>query len=360
MTDEEKKAASEELLAKTTENFEKTFGDEFISESGSTPKVPAEPTPDPESKEKEAEPGESESTPDLEPEPNKEDGSGKEAADDKPELSDAYYRAAKHVGWSDEDINNLYENNSDLCVSTLGKVYDELNRASQDFAAIGRARKEAARVPAVEPTPASTVESDYEEIDVEALEKAYPDDPALVKMMVAQDKQSKMLYDQIQELKNRPESAVNAANQREQSAMGQEARAIEQQIDTFFKSDEAQAYSDFYGSLPKDAINWDSLTPGQRANRWAVLTMMDQMLAGAQDIGKEMGIGEALELAHLSTSESEREKVVRGKIIKDIKKRDKGLTLEPASSANTDTRTGKMTREELIDVTQKRMNKVFG
>ena len=63
------------------------------------------------------------------------------------------------------------------------------------------------------------------------------------------------------------------------------------------------SYEDFYGTLPKDAVIWDSLSPGQKMNRWAVVEMMDQMIVGATTLGREMKIDEALNLAHLSVTE---------------------------------------------------------
>ena len=38
-------------------------------------------------------------------------------------------------------------------------------------------------------------------------------------------------------------------------------------------------------------------------NRWAVIEMMDQMIAGARTLGREMKIDEALNLSHLSVTE---------------------------------------------------------
>ena len=356
MADEKTK---EELVEMVAKNLEK-FNSEDVPVSESTSSVPAEPTPDPEPKEKEAEPGEPDPTPDTVPEPEPKDESGsKEVADDKPELSDAYCRAAKHAGWTDEDIDKLYEANPGLCVTTLGKVYDDTNRVSQDYAAIGRMKKEAASVPVVEPTPVETpaAKSDYKGLDAEALRKKYPDDP-IVDMMLAQDNQSRLLHDQIQELRNRPEPAINAANSREQAAASQEARAIEQQIDMFFRGNEAMAYGNFYGDIPKDALDWGDLTPGQRANRWAVLEMMDQMLAGANACGKDMTIDDALGFSHLSVSEPEREKVIRGKIVSAVKKRSNSLTLKPASSAKKETDGGPRTREEQIEIVREKMSKL--
>lgn len=348
----------EELVKMVAENLERTIGDE-VTVPESKPKPPDEPTPVPEPKEKEVGLDVTDPTPELELKPdNKEESGDKEVADDKPELSDAYYRAAKRAGWSDEDVDKLYENNPELCITTLGKVYDDMNRISRDYAAIGRKMKE--EPPVVEPTPVPepAAKSDYKGLDADALRKKYPDDP-MVEMIIAQDNQNKLMHDQIAELKNRPEPAINAANQREQAAQSQEARAIEQQIDTFFKGDEAQAYGDFYGLLPKDAVDWSSLTPGQRANRWAVLTMMDQMIAGAIACGKDMSIGEALGHAHSSVSESEREKVIRGKIIKDVKKRSESLSLKPTTPVKEESDGKPRTRDELIEITRQNLEKAF-
>ncbi len=353
----------EEQLEKMKVNLEKAFPE-------STPKPPEEPIPDPEPKEKEVEPDVTDSTPEPEPKPESEsepkpddtdDKGGKEPADDKPELSDAYYHAAKLSGWSDEDVDSLYKSNPELCVSTLSKIYEARNRATQDFAAIGRRVKEEAKiVPVVEPTPVVEPEakSDYKGLDAEALRKKYPDDP-MVDMIISMDQQNKLLHDQNAEQRNRPEPAIHAANSREQAAHSQEARAIEQQIDMFFNSDGIKVYGDFYGTVSDGALDWHDLTPGQQANRWAVLETMDQMVAGANACGKEISIDQALEYAHLSVSESEREKVIRSEIIGKVKQRSKGISLEPSGKAPED-KTGKqMTRAELVADTKAKMDKIF-
>jgi len=89
--------------------------------------------------------------------------------------------------------------------------------------------------------------------------------------------------------------------------------AIEQQIETFFRSDELKGYEEFYGVVPKDATNWYDLTPGQKMNRWTVIEMTDQIMAIAQIYGRDMKLDEALRLSHLSVIKSvmeEREKAI--------------------------------------------------
>ncbi|GAH04678.1 unnamed protein product, partial [marine sediment metagenome] len=118
-------------------------------------------------------------------------------------------------------------------------------------------------------------------------------------------------------------------------------------------------YEDFYGTLPKDAIDWNSLTPGQKMNRWTVIEMMDQMIAGARTLGRELKIDETLNLAHLSITEPIREKVIREDIKTKVIKRNKNLTLKPSGTTQS-TDTKPQTKQELESATVERLNKVFG
>ncbi len=332
------KSGGDDLLKKLAGNLEKTFDETVTDVQADEPEEKDEPTPDPDEEKEKGEEAESsdadEPTPEKDDkEPAKDDSGDKDDAGNKPELSDAYYRAAKHSGWSDEDIDNLMDNNPELCVKTLAKVYEDTNRASQDFAAIGRAQKEAARKTAeTKQTATEAVKSEFKGIDIEQLKRENPDNPLLVQVIETQQTQSKVLHDQMAELRSRPE---RNAGVRENQAADREQAALRQQIDAFFKSDEAQAYGDFYGSLPKDATDWDSLTPGQRANRWAVLEESDYMITGANTCGRTIETDEALRKAHLTVSAPMHERVVRDKIVKQVKERSKSLSLKPSSKTSS-------------------------
>lgn len=276
---------------------------------------------------------------------------------DIPPLSDAYYRAAIHRGFKPEEIDELYKANPELAVRTLGNIYEAVNRSSKEFAALGRAAIKTA-APVVKTEETVETKAEFKGLDIEKLRKDYPDDP-VVDLVQAVQEQSKASFDEVQELKaTRSAPVTGQPSDVQVRATNQEAHAIEQQIETFFKADELKGYKDFYGTLSKDATDWSGLTPGQKMNRFTVIEMMDQMIVGARTLGRELKIDETLNLAHLSVTEPIREKVIREGIKAKVTERGSNLTLKPSGTAQpTDTKP--QTKQELEEATTERLDKVF-
>ncbi len=284
-------------------------------------------------------------------------GKGKDEKKDVPPLSDAYYRAAIHRGWKPEEIDEQYKANPELTVRTLGNIYEAVNRTSKEFASLGRAVKEQAAV-AVKPEEKLETKSEFKGLDIEQLRKEYPNEP-MVDLVQTMQEQNKALFDEAQALKaTRPAPATGQPSDAQVQAISQETAAIEQQIETFFRADELKGYEDFYGTVPKDVTVWDSLTPGQKMNRWTVIEMMDQMIVGARTLGRELKIDETLNLAHLSVTEPIREKVIREGIKAEVTKRGSNLTLKPSGTSQPGD-TKPQTKQELEEATIERLGKVF-
>ena len=352
--------AEENLEKKTAERLEKTFvTHESLDEQPEPSKESDDSTPNKEEKSAEKSDdgdgptaAEKEEEAKLEAEAKVGEEKGKEAdvkAKDEdaqidknkkketPPLSDGYVRAAIHRGWTEEEVKEAYEANPELTVRTLGKIYEAVNRSSKEYAAFGRVQKEQAAAKVIpEKKEEAEKKSEFKGVDIEKLRKEYPDDP-VIELVETMQTQNKALFDEIKEFKTtRPTPAIDqpsGLSAVQIRATEQEAAAIEQQIETYFKSDTVKGYEDFYGALPKDAIDWSSLTPGQKMNRWTVIEMMDQMIIGASTLGREMKIDEALNLSHLSVTESIREKVIRNDIKSKITKRSSNLTLKPSGTA---------------------------
>ncbi|KKN77429.1 hypothetical protein LCGC14_0359880 [marine sediment metagenome] len=290
---------------------------------------------------------------------------GSEKKKDVTPLSDAYYRAAIHRGWKPEEIEAFYESKPDLCVKTLGNIYEAVKRSNEEFATLGRAYKERSTQEATATVTATSPEAkktEYKSIDFEALEKT-DIDPDTLAALKAQDVQGKITFDMLQEIQGAksvqsPTQPSYVAGQSPR-VIAQETALIQQQIENFFDADELKLYSGFYGDIPKDAKDWGALSPGQKANRWAVIEMMDDLMAGAHMNHRDMEIDEAMQLAHLNISESQREKVIREKLKADVTKRGNSLTLKPSGAAKSDSTNKPQTPEELIETTQERLNKVF-
>ena len=275
---------------------------------------------------------------------------------DIPQLTDGYYRAAIHRGWKPEEIDELYKANPELCIKTLGNTYEALKRSNEEFAQLGRFHKnQKIEEAAVEATPPEKVE--YEKIDYNSLEDIDSSALAIIKTM---DKQNEKLFNQVQEFeKVRPaQNTDQPSDYVESRTQQQEVAVIQQQIENFFKADEIKPYGDFYGELKKDAVTWDGLDPGQKANRWAVIEMMDDMMTGARMNNRDMKIDEAMKLAHLNISENQRVKVIREEIKADVMKRSKSLSLEPASADRSVVSSKPGDIKELEATTAERLSKL--
>jgi len=371
------KATEIELEDKTRERLEQVYKDEGLEEEPAEESEKSEDTtPDPDEKKEPEE--DAEKKDDTTPDSEKEDADEKdkdaklEAKDedadkgdkkkDVPQLSDAYYRAAIHRGMKPEEIESFYEANPELCVKTLGKVYEAVKRSNEEFATLGRAYKvQQAAATATPPATKVTTEAtipEYKGVDFAALEKADmdPDSLAVIKAL---DQQNKILFDQVQQTRLvQTVEQPSGPTPQETRAIAQETAAIQQQIENFFNADEVKLYKDFYGEVSKDAVDWSTLSPGQIANRWAVIEMMDNLLTGAHINNRDMKIDEAMRLAHLNISESQREKVIREKLKTTVTKRNKGLSLKPSSTNKSADKVSPSTEKELIATTQERMNKL--
>jgi len=117
--------------------------------------------------------------------------------------------------------------------------------------------------------------------------------------------------------------------------------AVLQQLNQFFGAEDMGVYEEFYGST-KDAdgnalYDYKSLTPGQQANRQAVVSLADQIIAGAELQGTQMSVAQGLELAHLAVTRPMSETVIREKLVSAVKKRGKGVTLKPSGAKTSPT-----------------------
>lgn len=270
-----------------------------------------------------------------------------------PQLPDVYYQAAIHRGISPEDIKEFYETNPEQCVKAYSGIYEAVKRSGADFAAQGRTHKKLlAREAELANAPEKVEESEFVGIDIDALAKTEIDPDAL-EIIRAQNDQAEQMFKDVQALKAAPVQTQQDTSR----ADTQEVALINQQIDSFFTSDAAKPYADFYGVIPKDAVDWTALDSGQQARRWAVISMMDDILVGAEMNNREMSIDAAMQVAHLNVSESQRTKVIREELQASVTKRSKGLSLKPSSTSKEES-TAKKTGEDLEAVTAERLAKL--
>jgi len=266
-----------------------------------------------------------------------------------------YRRAAIHMGWTDESINELFEANPELANKTFANMLETVNRSSKEFAAIGRAKKDSAQKKVTQQADDSDSQAKtdtFKKVDVSKLREDGEDEATITMIEMMQD-QNELLYNEVKTLK---ESGSAQSDQ----PSAQETAAVEQQISTFFRSEDLKSYDDFYGKVPKDAKDFLDLTGKQQNNRWSVVEMAEQMLIGADAYGQELSIDEALMRAHLTVTESIREKAIRDELKTKVVKRGKSLSLKPNNAVKPDMKNRVKDGGDLLAATQDRLAKVFG
>jgi hypothetical protein len=316
-------AAYEGSVSKVEETLAK-FEQEHSIPAPPTPADKSEPTlePDADSEPDSEQEPEQKSEQELEQEPADDDKSTPESKEgegqesDKPAIPDNYFRAAQHQGWTPERISKLYDADPEGTVEFLKKVYEDTNSLNGQFAELGRKK---IALEQVEVKAKAEPQDAKPELDLAKLRERYEDDPVGVMLDIVKAQTPK--------LQEQPAVQPAQTNQREEDV------AVAQQLQTFFTGKDLDAYQDFYGSPDeKNPYDWSKTTPGQAANRQAVINEADAIIAGCELQGRQISVAEALEAAHLRVSAPIAEKVVREQLVKQVKKRSKGITLKPSSS----------------------------
>lgn len=331
---------SKELVSKVEAGLAKIGTDDAPTGTEPTPEPDPEPepepTPEPDVKEPAGEP-DPEPEPDTAGEPRSEPEPEAGAEKTAPTLPDNYIRAAKHQGWEDEDIKEFFESNPEQAIKTLAKIYATNNTMSNQFAELGKTLHEKGKsaldidlpqgLPRSEQpgakVAAEVVKSEFKGIDIEAIKAQYGDDDPIVALIQQQDNTARQQFDKIAEL-----SANMQAQASPERADREADYALEQNINTFFSGEAVKDFDDIYGV--GDSMD-DDLTGRQAQNRWRVIQMADQMIAGAMLQRKELSISDALELSHLAITAPEKEKIIRNELKAKATKRQKGKSLKPSS-----------------------------
>jgi len=276
---------------------------------------------------------------------------------DEVEIPEAYIRAAKGNGWSDEDIEDCVTNNPKVALRTFENLHKTWIKASQEFAALGRvARKdqqEAAR-PEVE-------KLEYGGVDIASLKKELDLDSALERALEASNARDKKLTDALNKLFESGVSQQPDTTRVEQAVRRYEVSAEaadERHINDFFARDEMKPYSKFYGKL-EVGETWRDLPPTQAEHRYQVYDQADQMLAGAAMASRSMSLDEALERAHLVVTYGMREEAIRSDIKAKSKKRKKSMVFRPSDGRRTASNKGgkPKTKNQLINTVEKALER---
>ena len=270
---------------------------------------------------------------------------------DKPQLSDAYYRAAINSGMEEKDIVEFYATNPDLAEKTFAKLYDNMNSLTNEYAALGKHKKEQAAGGDKVQNTDSDDKSSFEKIDLAKLKEEFPEDSLVDVIGKMQDQMEGMSN----ELKSRPVQTTDT------SALEDErVKRIGGQIESFFNSEDTQRFAVMYGTVGKTDTDWSNLLPSEQVNRVAVCERAEEIVTGAEVLGRELEFSEALERAHLEISRPMQAKVIRDDIMAKVVKRSKGITLKPSSKSSVENTDDKPTGEkDAIANADARLKKVF-
>ena len=266
----------------------------------------------------------------------------KDGTEEKVKIPDAHYRAAIHQEWKPDEITKFYKSNPELAERTFAKIYESVNKTSTEFATLGRLKLQQTQ----ELEKAKLEKSQAKDIDINGLRANYENSDEVINILEEVQKQNKILREQI----TSPAQHSDQAN--------------DQAIDTFFAADDLKLYDDFYGpGKDKDGkfVPPEGLTPGQKANRHAVLVFADSLITGNAYKGYDMPVSEALELAHLNISQPLQKQKIREEIMGKVVKRSKSITLTGSGKKKvaTVTKSGKFSNDELEARTEKRLANIF-
>jgi hypothetical protein len=272
--------------------------------------------------------------------------------EDAVQLPEAYVRAAIAYGWKKDDVIASFKTDPERMLVVLSNIYATRNKASAEFAALGRraATEHAAVSVPKKPT--------FAPVDTKKLREQYGDDAGpLIEMIEAQNKAMSQLVEAI------PVAKPEMPDNKPFSSPVEEA-GVEQQVHSFFESDSMKPYVKIYGTLGVGETYAD-LSASQQEFRWKVLERADQIAGGAHLQGVQITVPEALEMAHLLVTQKYRDQILVDGIKEKVVKRAKSLTINPSIGKkkpgdSTDSKPGSRSKEQLVEDTQNKLNKLFG
>lgn len=270
--------------------------------------------------------------------------------DGKPAIPDNYYRAAIHQGWEPEELQKLYEADPELTLKTLKKIHEDTNKVSQVFAEKGRlAAQQRQNQVQNQQQPVQQQPVVQPQVDLNKLKEQYDDDPfgAIAKLIEAKMGQQTQQIQQVQQVQPEQQPVTN------QPAIEAQFAAYTDLVN-FFKDENMADYEVLYGT------DINNLTPGQKANRNAVAETADAIIDGMLLEGKQISNTDALARAHLIVSAPVAEQVVRNKLVKSAKKREKGMTLRASKTKSPapKLKRGQKSNEQMVNETQARLDAI--
>ena len=243
----------------------------------------------------------------------------------EPTLPEVYRRSLKADNWTDAEIDEFYNANSEIAIRTAQRIHTTRNATTAEYARVGRLQQQqapAAPAPAPEPAVplATPVQSGFDPIDEEALIAQYGNEELVRALAGPVNEALRTIRDVMPELN----AGVEDIRQSQQAT-------LQRQTEKFFLADEQKPYTTVYGTMEA------GLTAEQEVNRAKMLECADAVRAGAFNQGRDMTVDEALEMAHGYVSSDFKAEAARKGLKQKVRKRAAGTTLKPNTRQRQET-----------------------
>ncbi|MEM8737269.1 MAG: hypothetical protein AAGG38_02160 [Planctomycetota bacterium] len=267
------------------------------------------------------------------------DAGDDEAVADEPAspLPAAHVRSLKAYDWTDAEIEAGLKADPTGFPAMAAKVHQTRNSELARWAEIGRSRQPPPPPPEVPPDVSAhgqrSSQADLsvadgfpganlpgaglpgvKPLDLDALQEKYGDDEQITEVVQTVNTAVERLNKIIPQV----ETSLNRVQQTEQDA-------LEKTVNAFFSTGELKQYAEVYGP------DFGSLTDEQHAARIRVLQTADALSIGAQAQGHNLGVTDALQMAHDMVAGDYKVKVARGSLKAKAKQRQRGITFKPSS-----------------------------
>lgn len=213
-------------------------------------------------------------------------------------------------GWSQEEIDEFIAASPALAKVTFSKMAAGYNALSQQYA---QGARQGFQAPAQRPSQPAVATPQVNPLD-DLL--ANPQKLAVLQEVAGKELTEGFIRPLLQERKAMLEDKSFIANLRRESLL----REINESFTGLAKS----GFESFYGEN-------GGVTQDQQNNRFKVAQLADQIRAGAQLQGVNMGINEALRRAHLISTANQTQAQARKQVLKEVKKRSSQITARPTA-----------------------------
>jgi len=252
---------------------------------------------------------------------------GAAADPDAPTLPDSYRRSLVAYGWDDAAIDrNLRALGADF-ISTAARIHDNRNQEVASWAEAGRRARDQQQAQSTPGQPGSSAAATpsgaqvLAPIDVQALQQEYGQDELITRIVGP-----------VNAVIDRLNGILPALQQGQKTVADAAMDSLYREIGTFFGRPEVKDVSGgFYGH------GSPQMTPEQVENRNQMLEHADALMISYGNRNKQLGLQEAMMMAHDAVSSQFKTAVVRAGIQQEAKTRNRGLTQKPTNRGKGNT-----------------------